>query len=163
YTFAFGDVDGDGHLDVVVVSGENGDSLEPGQVTALRGDGKGAFKSGSEKSLSVPMGPHFVTLADVNNDQRLDIVTSHSSNQLSVLLNAGAGKFAPAAPYDLAAEAFALAVADVDRDKRNDIVAATVDSVTVLLGVGNGFIPAPGSPFRAGPGSYNLAIGDVNG
>lgn len=164
YTFAFGDVDGDGHLDVAVVSGENGDSLEPGQVTAFRGDGKGAFKKASEQSLSVPMGPHFVTLADVNNDQRLDIVTSHSSNQLSVLLNGGAGKFAPApaSPYDLGTEAFAVAVADVNQDKRNDIVAATVDSVTVLLGGGNGFIPASGSPFRAGPGAYNLAIGDVN-
>jgi hypothetical protein len=112
--------------------------------------------------LSVPMGPHFVTLADMNNDQRLDIVISHSSNQLSVLLNGGAGKFAPAtaSPYDLGTEAFAVAVADVNRDNRNDIVAATVDSVTVLLG--GGFIPAPGSPFRAGPGAYNLAIGDVN-
>jgi hypothetical protein len=164
YTFAFGDVDGDGHLDAVVVSGENGDSLEPGQVTAFRGDGKGAFKRASEQSLSVPMGPHFVTLADVNNDQRLDIVISHRTNQLSVLLNGGAGKFAHAAasPYDLGAEAFAVAVADVNRDKRNDIVAATVDSVTVSLGGGGGFIPAPGSPFRAGPGAYNLAIGDVN-
>jgi hypothetical protein len=164
YTFAFGDVDGDGHLDVVVVSGENGDSLEPGQVTAFRGDGKGAFKNASEQSLSVPMGPHFVTLADMNNDQRLDIVISHRSNQLSVLLNGGAGKFAPApaSPYDLGTEAFAVAVADVNQDKRNDIVAATVDSVTVLLGGGNGFIPAPGSPFRAGPGAYNLAVGDVN-
>jgi hypothetical protein len=103
-----------------------------------------------------------VTLADMNNDQRLDIVISHSSNQLSVLLNGGAGKFAPAtaSPYDLGTEAFAVAVADVNRDNRNDIVAATVDSVTVLLG--GGFIPAPGSPFRAGPGAYNLAIGDVN-
>ena len=162
YTFAFGDIDADGHLDVAVVSGENGDSLEPGHVETFRGDGRGAFKNAAEQPLPVPTGPHFVTLADVNNDQRLDIVISHSTNQLSVLLNSGAGKFAPAATYDLGTEAFAVAVADVNRDKRNDIVAATVDSVTVLLGLGNGFIPAPGSPFRAGPGAYNLAIGDVN-
>jgi FG-GAP-like repeat len=162
YTYAFGDIDGDGHLDVAVVSGENGDSLEPGHVETFRGDGRGAFKNAAEQPLPVPTGPHFVTLADVNNDQRLDIVISHSTNQLSVLLNSGAGKFAPAATYDLGTEAFAVAVADVNRDKRNDIVAATVDSVTVLLGLGNGFIPAPGSPFRAGPGAYNLAIGDVN-
>jgi hypothetical protein len=163
YTFAFGEIDGDGHMDVAVVSGENGDSLEPGHVATFRGDGKGAFKNAAEQPLSVPTGPHFVTLADVNNDQRLDIVISHGSNQLSVMLNGGAGKFAPAAPYDLVAEAFAVAVADVNRDKRNDIIAATVDSVTVLLGGGNGFNPAPGSPFRAGPGAYNLTIGDVNG
>jgi hypothetical protein len=162
YMFAFGDIDGDGRPDVVAVSGEHGDSLEPGRVVTLRGDGKGAFKNTAEQSLSVPTGPHFLTLADVNGDQRPDIVISHSSNQLSVLLNKGAGKFAPAAPYDVGTEAFAVAVADVNRDKRNDIVAATVDSVTVLLGNGDKFIPAPGSPFRAGPGAYNLAVGDLN-
>jgi hypothetical protein len=164
YTFDFGEIDGDGHLDVVVVSREHGDSLEPGRVAMFRGDGKGAFKNATEQSLPVPTGPHFVTLADVNNDRRLDVVISHSSYQLSVLLNGGAGKFAPAtaSPYDLGTEAFAVAVADVNRDNRNDIVAATVDSVTVLLGGGDGFINAPGSPFRAGPGAYNLAVGDVN-
>lgn len=164
YTFAFGDIDGDGHLDVVAASGEKGDSVEPGRVVTLRGDGKGAFKADSIPPLSVPAGPHFVTLADVNGDQRLDIVISHSSNQLSILLNGGNGKFAPApaAPYDLGIEAFAVAVADVNRDKRNDLVAATVDSVTVWLGSGERFVPAPGSPFRAGPGAYNLTLGDIN-
>ena len=42
YSFAFGDVDGDGHLDIATASGEQGESAEPGRVTWLRGDGKGA-------------------------------------------------------------------------------------------------------------------------
>jgi FG-GAP-like repeat len=164
YLFAFGDIDGDGHLDVVSVSGERGDGDEPGRMATLRGDGKGAFKYASEKPVSTPTGPRYVTVADVNGDQRLDIVISHGGEQLSVLLNDGAGKFspAPASPYNLGAEAFALVVADVNRDRRNDLVAATVDSVTALLGDGRGFTPAPGSPFRAGPGAYHLAVGDVN-
>jgi len=163
--FAFGDIDGDGRLDVVTVSGKKGFSSEPALVTTLRGDGKGAFRNTSEEPISVPAaGLRFVTLADMNGDRRLDIVISHSDGQLSVLLNNGAGRFrpAPAAPYDLGVPSFAFAIADVNRDGRNDIVVATVDSVTVLLGSGDSFIPAPGSPFRAGPGAYHLALGDVN-
>lgn len=164
YAFAFGDIDGDGRLDVVVASGAKVFSSEPGLVMLQRGDGKGAFKAMSETPLSAPAGPRFVTLADMNGDQRLDIVIIHTSDQLSVLLNYGAGKFRPmaAVPYELGTSAFAIAVADVNRDRRNDIVVATVDSVTVWLGSGEGFIPSPGSPFRAGPGAYHLTLGDVN-
>jgi hypothetical protein len=105
-----------------------------------------------------------VTLADLNGDQRLDVVISHGSNLLSVLLNNGNGIFAPvaASPYNLGSQAFAVVVVDLNRDKIPDLVAATVNSVTVLLGDNHGFVPAPGSPFRAGPGAYNLAVGDVN-
>jgi hypothetical protein len=165
YAFDFGDIDGDGHLDVVIVSGDKGFGSQPGQVTILHGSGKGAFKNTSESSISEPAsGLRFITLADMNGDRRLDIVISHNSGQLSVLLNKGAGKFAnaPATPYDLGTPAYSVAVSDVNQDRRNDIVVATVDSVTVLLGGGAGFVPAPGSPFRAGPGAYHLALGDID-
>jgi hypothetical protein len=108
----------------------------------------------------------------MNRDQHLDMVISHSSNQLSVLLNNGNGTFtpAPASPYSLEMPAFAVVVADVNRDQQVDLVAATVNSrsspfesgVTVLLGDGGGYVPAPGSPFQAGAGAYNLTVGDVN-
>ena len=101
----------------------------------------------------------------MNGDQRLDIVISHGSNDVSVLLNNGKGVFAPApgSPYNLGTEGWELAVGDVNRDGKKDLVVATVESVTVLLSDGRGFVPAPGSPFHAGPGSYHLAVGDVNG
>lgn len=161
YAFAFGDLDGDGHIDAVIASGNN-EFGEPSRVVLLRGDGKGAFKNLSE--TPVPAGPRFVALGDVNGDQRPDIVLSHGSNQLSVLLNQGGGKLAPAPAmsYNLGRTAWAVAIADVNRDKSNDLVVATVDSLTVLLNGKSGFAPAPGSPFRAGPGAYYTAIGDVN-
>jgi hypothetical protein len=159
YAFAFGDLDGDGHLDAVIASGNN-EFAEPGRVVTLRGDGRGAFKTLSETPALT--GPRYVTLGDVNGDGRPDVVLSHGSNQLSVLLNQGGGRFAPGSTYDLGTAAWAVAVADVNRDKSNDLVVATVDSVTVLLNGKSGFAPAPGSPYRAGPGAYYLAIGDVN-
>jgi hypothetical protein len=160
YSFAFGDLDGDGHLDAIIANGKPDDIPVPGRVVVMRGDGKGAFKHLSE--IQVLTGPRWLTLGDMNDDRRPDLVLSHNTNQLSVLINQGGGKFTPGSTHDLETEAFAVAVADVNRDNRNDLVVATVDSVTVLLNGKSGFAPAPGSPFRAGPGAYHLAIGDVN-
>jgi hypothetical protein len=161
YAFTFGDLDGDGHLDVVIANGAAGFD-EPGRIVMLGGDGKGAFKNISE--TPVPTAPRYVTMGDVDGDARADIVTTHGGNQVSVLLNRGGGKFAPApaSPYDLGALAWAVFVVDVNRDKQNDLVLATEDSVTVLLNSKSGFAPAPGSPFGAGPGAYYLATGDIN-
>ena len=136
----------------------------PGRVVILHGDGNGAFKNPVE--IPIPATPRYVTLGDVNGDQRLDIVLTHGGkeggNQLNVLLNQGDSKFAAAAPYDLDVVAFGVVVADVNQDQRNDLIVATVDSVTVLLNGKSGFVPAPGSPFQAGPGAYHLALGDLN-
>jgi hypothetical protein len=161
YSFAFGDVDSDGHLDVVVANGNN-EFGEQGRVVLLRGDGKGAFKSVAE--TSVPPGPRYVALGDVNGDGRPDVVLTHGSHQVNVLFNQGGGKFklAPDLSYDLGTDAWAVTVADVNRDKNNDLIVATVDSITVLLNGKSKFAPAPGSPFRAGPGAFHLALGDVN-
>ena len=160
----FGDLDGDKHLDLVIVSGETDSTSGQGRVRVLRGDGKGAFKETPSTSLPILAGARFVKLADVNGDQRLDIVISRGSDQLSILLNGGNDRFTPAkgSPYCLDATPFAVTVADVNGDQRNDLVAATVDSITILLGGSDKFTPAPGSPFHAGPGAYHLALGDVN-
>lgn len=171
YSFALGDVDGDGHVDVVTAS-TGGPNLGPGSVVTKRGDGRGTF----EEAAPAPAAPgaRVKTLADVNGDQRLDVVLSHDDrNHLSVLLNEGHGLFKAAlgSPLDVGLEAYAVVVADVNRDKKADLLAATVNSrakpfesrIAVLLGDGGGgFVAAPGSPFRAGAGAYNLTVGDVN-
>ena len=162
--FAFGDLDRDGHLDVAAVNGTVGES-GPGRVVVQRGDGKGAFKSAIGGALSVPSGAFCLRLADMNGDQRLDIVISHGNNDVTVLLNNGKGVFSPASgsPYNIGTVGWELAVGDVNGDRKADLVVATVDSVTVLLGDGRGFARAPGSPYAAGPGAYHLAVGDING
>src|SRR5262249_44195508 len=84
-----GDLNHDGHLDLVTVNPTTNDA------TILLGHGNGTFGAG----FSVPVGslPTSVVLADVNKDGNLDIVTANSeSNTVSVLLGDGNGGFAAA-------------------------------------------------------------------
>jgi hypothetical protein len=168
YSIALGDVDGDGHLDVVAASSDP--DIEPGRLSILRGDGQGGFKEDHGRRLSVPSGSRVGPLADTNGDRRPDIVLIHGA-ELSVLLNQGNGPFtlATGSPLALGMPAYAVAVADLNRDQNADLVVPTVDRVApyrsrvaLFVGDGHGFTPAPGSPFSAGPGAYYLAVGDVN-
>jgi hypothetical protein len=169
-TFAVGDVDSDGHLDLVAATDEGPDSRR-GRVQVRRGDGRGAFAAASPSVLSVAARPAIETLADVDGDRRPDVVIGHAERSLlSVLLNHGDGTFAsaPGSPFDVGFPAFAVVAADVDDDGRSDLLAATVDSeaapfeslVVVLRGDGRGFAPRIGFP--AGVGAYRLAVGDVD-
>lgn len=164
YSFAPGDTDGDGHVDLVAAKSVGTDRT-PGPLQIKRGDGKGAFVDASRSIPPVLPNPRLGALADVNGDKYVDIVVTYAgSRQVGVLLSRGNGMFMPApAGYGVAGEANEVVVIDVNRDGRNDLVAATVDSVTVLLGGSDGFRPARGSPYRAGPGAYHVSVGDVNG
>jgi hypothetical protein len=168
YSFGLGDIDGDGHFDVVIAGSDPG--VELGRMAILRGDGKGSFTDQPGWRLSVPSGARVGAIADTNGDGRADIVLNHEA-ELSVLLNQGRCRFTPAtgSPFPLGRRAYAVAVADLNGDKQADLVVPTVDhvapyrsKVVLLLGDGHGFTPAPGSPFPAGPGAYNVAVGDVN-
>ncbi len=171
HSFALAEVDGDGHLDVVTASSAK-PLDEPGHLVVKRGDGRGSFTDLPGSSSSVPSGSTLETLADVNGDQRPDVVLSHAHRHvLSVLTNDGHGIFTPApgSPFDVGMEPFDAVVADVNGDRAPDLVAATVDgsapfrsSVVVLLGDHGAFVPACGSPFRAVLGAYDLAVGDLD-
>jgi hypothetical protein len=174
HTFDVGDLDGDGHLDLVTTSAAGTPDGKPGRLATRRGDGKGGFADAGAPILSVPPDPRVATLVDVNGDGRLDILLSHGrSNLLTVLLNEGKGTFTPrpGLPLAVGMSAYTVVAADLNGDKKADLVVATVNDrtppfeskIVVLLGDGRGgFMPASGSPFPAAPGAYTLAAGDIN-
>jgi hypothetical protein len=168
YPLAVGDVNGDGHLDIVATATATGPSRAQQlplsrALTLLLSDGHASFQS---TQLPMRTGePWFVVIADFNNDRKADIaVTHHELNQLTVLLGNGAGGFveAKASPFDFGDHAFHAAAADVNRDGRMDVVAAGGDSVRVMLGDGKGGF-AVGPVIPTGRGTWRLDLNDLNG
>jgi FG-GAP-like repeat len=161
YVLAFGDVDGDRHVDVVTAVS----SPRAGRLAVHLGDGRGTFGRASRSSLPLPATYDIEAVADLNSDRRPDLVLSHRTALVSVLLNRGHGRFAAAAgsPFDVSERLFAVVPGDVDRDGRLDLVGAAGNSVSLLFGEGPAFRRARQSSVPAGPGAYDVAIGDVNG
>jgi hypothetical protein len=135
---AAGDVNGDGHLDLVTAN------LLSDNVSVLLGDGMGAFPTRPAGSpFAVGEGPNGVQLGDLNGDGRLDLVTSDSSSDsVSVRLGSGAGAFlaSPAgSPYKAGGSPNAVRLGDLTGDGLLDVVNSNFDSddVTSLVGTGS--------------------------
>jgi hypothetical protein len=173
FSFVLGDIDGDGHLDLVTSFPAQLPDSGPDHIETRRGDGKGGFAVAAGQKLPAPADPHVAAIVDVTGDGHPDIVLSHGhANILSVLLNDGGGafKFRQGPPINVGWPASEVVAVDVNGDKNVDLIATTVDTkapfaskVVVLLGDGHGgFTTAAGSPFPVGAGAYRLGVGDVN-
>lgn len=100
-------------------------------------------------------GPQAATLADVNDDMRLDlIVVSPDDDQVAVLLGRGNGTFDPPRMYEVESSPTAVAVADFgspfgssdagDSDGKVDLIVANDDGFAeILLGRGDGDFDPP--------------------
>jgi hypothetical protein len=179
---AIGDLNGDGHPDLVVADVYLfGDDT----VSVLLGNGDGTYQSpvayttGSHDATSVAIG-------DVNGDGRPDLVVASycqtpmncPNGGVSVLLGNGDGTFQAPASYSSGGyQATSVAIGDVNGDGKLDLVVAnacqTVDqegyctgpifAVSVLLGNGDGTFQSPVSYMVYAPTPSAVVIGDVNG
>lgn len=87
---ASGDVDGDGHLDVVYLDEKRV------ELVLLLGDGKGAFARARFDAPDLPVRRAYdLLLVDLDNDKRQDVVLLYESDEdmsngaIKVLLNRG--------------------------------------------------------------------------
>ncbi|CAF1450208.1 unnamed protein product [Adineta steineri] len=118
----------------------------------------------NQNIYSVGSQPYSVAVADVNNDDKPDIVTANAdSNTTSVLLNRGNGIFFSQVTFLVGAYPWSLAVADVNSDNKSDIVTANYHSrsVSVLLNTGNGTFSSE-VPYLVGTGPQSVVVADVN-
>jgi hypothetical protein len=169
-----GDVNGDGHLDLVAVNSSEG------TVAVLLGDGRGKFAPAPGSPFAAGPGPYPAALGDVDGDGRLDVVVPDSgtgsysrehgvlARTVAVLLGDGRGGFSPApySPLIVTAGPYFAALGDLDGDQRLDLVTAHDDcsSITILLNDGGkGFRPAPQSPFDLGRRAAKVVVADADG
>jgi hypothetical protein len=157
-----GDLDGDGHPDLVVAD------QSAGGLLLFRGDGTG----GLARTGTAPAGPNpvDVAVADLDEDGDPDLaVANHEERFVTILLGTGDGTFRPAEgsplPIPARPHPHAVAAADLDGDGHVDLLVddREAEAVLVLPGRGDGTfeepvrIPIGGDPYRG------MALGDLNG
>lgn len=185
---ALNDLNGDGHLDLIVANAcpsVGCSNANEGEVSARLGKGDGTFQaptnyaSGGNRATSVAAG-------DLNGDGHPDLVVANrcrsgndcdtdDTGEVSVLLGNGNGTFQAAVRYSSGGfSPTSVAIADVSHDGKPDLlianhcqalecVARNRGAVGVLLGNGNGTFQAPVSYDSGGGLATSLAVGDLNG
>ena len=133
---AIGDLDGDGHLDIVVAN------YGIDNVGVLLGYGNGTFATIQTYSTGVRSRPISVTVADLNQDNQLDIiVANYDANNIGVLLGLGNGTFENqnTFPIDHYSSPYWIITGDFNNDNQLDIATALGNEyVGVLFGYKNG-------------------------
>ncbi len=110
-------------------------------------------------------GPYSVFVSDLDGDRDNDLaVANQNSDNVSVLLNNGDGKFADKVDYAVGDEPMSVFISDLDGDGDNDIAVANKKSgtVSVLLNNGDGqFIDKV--DYAAGNDPYSVFGADLDG
>jgi hypothetical protein len=101
-------------------------------LSVLTNNGGGVL--GFDATYNVGTGPQYVTVADVNNDGKFDLVTANYSGSLTVLTNNGSGVFGSNATYTAGINGpNNVVAADVNGDNKVDLICANSDNTLIVL------------------------------
>jgi hypothetical protein len=156
---ATADLNGDGKSDLI--AGNYGSNT----VTLLVNEGNGIFQGHSDVGLPAGAIPFSLAIAEFGSDHIPDLaVGDFGSNDMSILLGKGAGRFRPAVSYPAGFGILQVGTGDFNGDNMTDIAVSNAGSnaVSLLLGKSDGTF---GAPISAATGGYpvGVATGDFNG
>ncbi|MCG7215714.1 FG-GAP-like repeat-containing protein [Paenibacillus mucilaginosus] len=152
---ASGDFNGDGHEDITVAN------LGDHSVSVLLGDGTGRFTT---LDHDTPVqSPRAISVGDLNEDGKLDVVTTNVQNTVSVLLGDGEGGLALPDDYSTAGSPRYTAIGDFNGDGHQDLaVASESGHISVMLGQGNGQFGGR-TDYHAGAVGRSVVAGNFTG
>lgn len=149
YEIGAGDFDGDGRQDIAVANAWN--------VKVQMGNGDGTFRSPMTYDIGAEC--YAATVADLNGDQRLDLVVGVRDRGAAVFLGNGDGTFRSPNYFSASAGSnMSFSLADFNEDGRLDLASAG-ENLSVMLGKGNGSFYAP---LDLGVPSRSVVAGDFN-
>ncbi|CAF4155908.1 unnamed protein product, partial [Rotaria sordida] len=162
HSIAIGDLNNDGRSDIVVAN------YGTHNVGVLLGRSHGVFEPMRTYSTEVGFAPYSVSVADFNNDNRLDIVVTYSkTDNIAILLGDGNGTFVVGATYLTGARSrpSTVAVGDFNNDNIPDIAIVNSGTSNIMLfyGYGNGLFGNKTSiDLGYGYHPFSIAIKDLN-
>jgi hypothetical protein len=133
FSLAVGDFNNDKHADIVVANSGTGN------LDILFGFGNGTFGMEMMYLIGTDSHPQYVITIDINNDNKLDIVSVNSkNNSISVIMGHGNGTFAAQLmlPTTDALNPYAVASDDLNNDTWLDLIVANEgsDSIGIYFG-----------------------------
>ena len=133
------------------------------QFTAAATGGYGTFSGGSDPSVGA--NPYNVTVADVDNDGDLDLLSpTFSGSSVSVRLNNGSGIFSGGSDPGVGSQPRSVTTADIDGDGDLDLLTANYNANSVSVRFNNGSGTFSGNTdYNVGNQPQSVATADLDG